>query len=308
MATQHGSGTRGWGSLTPAAGQASKLYAKPESFDGNARDLPGFLTQMRIHFLLHQDIIRTEEHKIVATLGFLKGRALEWFQPIAQDYITNKHNDMMDEETEETCANWEAMARRFTDLFGDPDMIRTKERGLRELKQTGSATDYSTKFQTIASGLGWEDEPLMDRYYAGLKDSVKSRLVEMDRPLKLVHLIELAVKIDNRQYEWRMERQGKTAMPRPRMGGPMRGGRTRGGGTRQTSAGRVTEPMELDVLATEHPGGNKKAQWRRNGACLGCGRKGHYVRECPERKKGQPSTSMRKFGIVEVESDHKSLH
>ena len=307
MAAHHGTGAQGWGHLTQAAGQATRIYAKPESFDGNAKDLPGFLTQMRIHFLLHQDIIRTEEHKILATMGFLKGRALEWFQPIAQDFITHKHNDMMEDETEEACANWEAMAARFTELFGDPDMVRTKERGLRELKQTGSASDYSTKFQTIASGLGWEDEPLMDRYYAGLKDSVKSRLVELDRPLKLTSLIELAVRIDNRQYEWRMERQGRTPALRPR--GPAKVGRMRGGTMERTSAGRITEPMELDTVTTMESGrNNKKTQWRKNGACLGCGRKGHYVKECPDKKGRQPQANTRKFGMVEVESVHERLH
>jgi hypothetical protein len=49
---------------------------------------------------------------------------------------------------------------------------------------------------------------LKTQFYEGLKDSVKDDLVKEKKPDLLVDYIALAVVIDDRQYERRMEKQG----------------------------------------------------------------------------------------------------
>jgi hypothetical protein len=50
---------------------------------------------------------------------------------------------------------------------------------------------------------------LKAQFYEGLKDSVKDDLVREKKPDLLIDYIALAVVIDDRQYERRMEKQGR---------------------------------------------------------------------------------------------------
>ena len=57
----------------------------------------------------------------------------------------------------------------------------------------------------------WEDKALTAKYYKDLKDSVKDRIVETDRPEKLDKMIKKSIIIDNRQYKRRLEQEGKSS-------------------------------------------------------------------------------------------------
>ena len=275
-----------------------RLLMKPEPYNGDPDTLQGFLTQVRAHFYLNPDFFTDEAVKSLATLGFLTGKPLAWFQPLAQDYLMNKGGDMK-EETEQVFDNWETLARKLGELFGNPDEKRVKERGLRQLRQTGSAAAYTTKFYTLASGLQWDDEPLMDRYYAGLKDSVKDELIKIDRPESLATYVEAAIKIDNRNYERKMERQGGFVDKK----NPKKSFK------KETSTGTHPGPMELDVAGTRSSqASNKKAEWRKQGACLRCGRKGHYVRDCTKKSQEGAKQGTKGLGVVGRKGEHARTH
>jgi hypothetical protein len=64
------------------------------------------------------------------------------------------------------------------------------------------------EFQRHAIRLGYDDEALKDKFYNGLKDFVKDEILRSDKPTTLEGLIELAVRIDNRQYKRSLERRG----------------------------------------------------------------------------------------------------
>ena len=83
------------------------------------------------------------------------------------------------------------------------------------LRQTSSASSYSTLFQQIVSFLEWDDAALSYAFYNGLKDSVKDELAKDDRPATLSALMEKAIKIDNRQFERSREKQASLARSLP---------------------------------------------------------------------------------------------
>ncbi|KAM4066790.1 retrotransposon gag protein [Hirsutella rhossiliensis] len=62
----------------------------------------------------------------------------------------------------------------ITKVFGTTDEEREAEQKLRELRQRISASDYAAKFRQVTSKLDWDDEPLMSRFYDGLKEEVRT--------------------------------------------------------------------------------------------------------------------------------------
>ena len=65
------------------------------------------------------------------------------------------------------------------------------------MKQTKLAAVYAAKFQQIAAKTKWEDKALIAKYYKGLKNSVKDRIVKTDQPEKLDKMVEKSFIINN---------------------------------------------------------------------------------------------------------------
>ena len=105
----------------------------------------------------------------------------------------------MEEKTEKIFTYQDTMVIKLFEFFRYFNEKRTKEKELYKLRQTGSALEYLIKFQTLANKLGQEDKPLMDRYYTGLKDSIRNRFIQLAWLKRLNQLIKMAIKINNCQ-------------------------------------------------------------------------------------------------------------
>jgi len=277
----------------------------PNKYDGSKAELAGFLTQLRVYFKIYATSITTEVDKIYLAFTLLTGDALAWFQPIMDDYVDNNYlaQDDLTKEVFEAYGNFEDKLRA---VFGDPDKERTSERKLYSLRQKGSVAKYATEFGQIASVLQWRDEPLIAQFYHGLKEEVKDELVKSDRPKDLQKYIELATKIDNRQFERRMEKRGRfPSLPQVK---PYLGYRHKkefqGKKPMVASWGTHAGPMELDAarqVATT-PRNAQKSEWRKTGACLKCGKKGHFARQCGAQGERSLQTTTK------VKDRHGNLH
>ena len=53
---------------------------------------------------------------------------------------------------------------------------------------------------------------MMDQYYFRLKEDVKDKILRADRPTTLQGIVELAVRVNNRQYKRRIEKSGRKAL------------------------------------------------------------------------------------------------
>lgn len=73
--------------------------------------------------------------------------------------------------------------------------------------------DYAAKFQQISSRLNWEDGPKMVASYHGLRDEIKDELAKQDRPKEFMDYIAMAVRIDKRLFERRMEKRNVPVRP-----------------------------------------------------------------------------------------------
>jgi hypothetical protein len=259
-------------------------YPEPPTFDGKKEELSGFLTHVKAYHLFYGRDLVMEADKVFSAAAFLRGNALAWFEPIQRDYLDQKE-EVQDELTKKVFGRFAYFEMKLRETFGDPDEDRTCEQQLRNLRQKGSTAEYTTKFRQITSRLGWDDEPLMAAYYAGLKDDVKDELVKMDRPKQFDSYVAAAIKIDNRQYERRMERRGQN---------PVRINQTykANTGQRRGNAFVPSRPRNIAYAHTTNPGpmelGNLQKGPKKDlkdVKCYNCDKNGHYARDCRQAKR-----------------------
>ena len=80
------------------------------------------------------------------------------------------------------------------------------ERKLQALRQTGSASDFTAKFQQLSVRTQWGDSALTVLFYQALKEQVKDDITRGDQPTDLEDMIDTAVRINNQQFEQELEK------------------------------------------------------------------------------------------------------
>jgi len=276
--------------VTPATTIPAVKVHKAECFDGTRSKLRAFLTQMDMHIDVNNNVLRTQASRVIFVSTYLRDRAFEWFEPILREYY-NKARDNWGNITKEVFSDtdgYEKFRSHLNKTFGDVDATRTAERKLRHLRQTTSAVAYASEFQQITSHLDWDEEAYVAIFEDGLREEVKDELVRVDRPTDLSRMIELAVKIDNRLYERRQERDdtrkwrqtGQKYYPKYRtnhsQGQPMV--------TRTNDDPYGPRPMDLDATRHRKIPEEEKKRRQRDRLCFYCGREGHTAWYCPNKR------------------------
>ena len=275
--------------VTPATTIPAVKVHKAECFDGTRSKLRAFLTQMDMHIDINNNVLRTQASRVIFVSTYLRDRAFEWFEPILREYY-NKARDNWGNITKEVFSDtdgYEKFRSHLNKTFGDVDATRTAERKLRHLRQTTSAVAYASEFQQITSHLDWDEEAYVAIFEDGLREEVKDELVRVDRPTDLSRMIELAVKIDNRLYERRQERDdtrkwrqtGQKYYPKYRtnhsQGQPMV--------TRTNDDPYGPRPMDLDATRHRKIPEEEKKRRQRDRLCFYCGKEGHTAWYCPNK-------------------------
>lgn len=183
----------------------------PETFTGERTKLQVWLTQIELYIMVNEDKFDNEAAKVVFAASYMWGAAFEWFSTYLQDYI--EHSDNLTTaklETRRTFHHFNNFKTLITQTFGDIDEERTAERKLLSLKQTGSAANYAAEFQRWATRTRWDAAAQIAKFYQGLKDPIKDEVSRTERPTTFKAMVELATRIDNRQYERQLEKKGRT--------------------------------------------------------------------------------------------------
>jgi hypothetical protein len=99
-------------------------------------------------------------------------------------------------------------------MFGDPNLVQTKTRELRALRQATSITAYASEFQRLRAFISWNDQAFYDQFYDGLRENVKDALATLETGVNtLEELIQTTQRIDNRIAERMREKRFSHASP-----------------------------------------------------------------------------------------------
>ena len=101
---------------------SSTKVKEPDSFDGsNLHRLCEFLVACNLVFLDHPDSFRHDEKKVHYTISYLKGAALDWFEPVIMGEL---------EEVPDWLHDFPAFIQELTDHFGPYDFRGDAETSL----------------------------------------------------------------------------------------------------------------------------------------------------------------------------------
>ena len=296
----------------PLPAMRSAKVSPPEMYSGDRHKLYLYLSKCRHNFLSRPELFPTEHQKVLFASGYLDGAAYNWFQPLLDQY--SRAIDNIAEETPAEFQSFQQYAKSLENTFGDPDIVRSKERELRNLNQISSVAAYLADFSRIKGFVKWNDEALASQFYKGLKPAVKDGLVyENPAPTTLAQLSSAALRIDSRQFERLLERRLESSAPPqfPRNPRPYRASSPplRPSAPTPPAAPRPTPapvpasdgstPMELDLLQPrpsyprKHIDDTEYQRRRESNLCLYCTSPDHRVAVCPVNRYPRPPQPQR---------------
>jgi hypothetical protein len=244
----------------------------PEKFDGDRTKLRDFVNQVRLVFRLQPHRYATEKTQVGFIRSLLTGTALSWFSSLLE-----KDSPLL--------ANLDRFLDEFSRTFGERDRALIATTKLRTLQQRSRpASAYVAEFQQLACDLDWNDAALITMFRWGLRDDIKTLLLNLPKPTTLSEAIIQAIDYDNRLFEQRQERRLLFGSYRADYTAP----------TRQTSSSISTpEPMQIDTSRVRKLTKEEKERRRREHLCFYCGGKDHSLNNCPLKPQGPKAHKFR---------------
>ena len=289
----------------------------PDQFDGSEPNkLRSFFTQLELVFRARPRTFDTDERKVTYAISFLRGTALQWFEPYLLEGMSDNPPVFM--------SDYSAFQEELRVNFGPYDATGAAEHDLENLRMADNQriAKYITQFSRLATQVRWGPAALRYQFYRGLPDRLKDRISEVGKPNTLSELRELAQSLDHRYWERRAERSRETS------GTSKSGGKSgsnsnsnseqRSSGQSSSSASRTPQKSSDRQSGTpsSKASGNKsksdktppkpyadklgkdgkltpEERQRRisKGLCLFCGEAGHSANACP--KKSNPQAKAR---------------
>src|SRR5882724_5365918 len=169
------------------SGSKPKLW-EPDPFDGSdSRKLRTFILQCKLNFRDRQDVFKSNTAKVNYMLSYLKGSALDCFEPA-----------LLDPNEPIWLSDLTLFIEELETNFGTYDPVGEAEAELEALRMHDShqATKYFIKFQQLASRVQWGEVALCRQAYNGLAKQIKDDMVHHDKPNMLSSLRKLVQAID----------------------------------------------------------------------------------------------------------------
>ena len=179
----------------------------PEPFDGtNPSKLREFLVSCSLVFSDRPDSFRKDNKKVRYVISYLKGSALDWFEPVIMGDV---------DETPDWLHNFPAFVQELTDHFGPYDFRGDAETALNDLtmKDHHHITKYIVDFNKLASRTDWNEPALRDRFFRGLPTRIRTELLRGGKPKTLVRMRLKAQQVDQAYWMTKDEVKDSRTMP-----------------------------------------------------------------------------------------------
>jgi hypothetical protein len=187
--------------LPPQEAPRRTKVREPDPFDGSdPRKLRTYFVLCELNFQDRPRAFDTDTAKVIYATSYLKGAALDWFEP---DLLRGPHlhralwRDDYSEFVSELAKN-----------FGPHDVVADAEHQLANLsmKDGQRINKYIVEFNRNASQVrGYGEGALRHHFYYGLPDRIKDEISRVGKPASLYDLRDLAQSIDARYWERKSE-------------------------------------------------------------------------------------------------------
>ncbi|QRW01198.1 Retrotransposon gag protein [Ceratobasidium sp. AG-Ba] len=256
---------------------------KPEAFNGKrGQEAEIFLMKMEIYFNDYGTAFDNNRKMATFLTNMGEGEAAKWAKPLLRK--------ILDEESHEYLANWNALKNAFLLAFSDPMKKERAIQNIHKLQQTGSAQHYVTAFRTLMQELDWDEHAFIDVFKKGLKNNVQQELLKATitqdtSTFSLEKWMEVSIRIDDLLFTGRSLRDN----------GPS-GNQDRKFQPRTTKAKAGIVPSEVIQKRREE------------GRCIKCGRMGHRMKDCKFKEWQQETQAVKgkEAKIEEVKEEEKS--
>lgn len=244
--------------------------SRPERFSGDSDNCCAFLVQCGLHFELQASSFQSERAKVAYIISHLTGRAEAW---ATAEWARDSP----------VCNSLRGFTETLSKIFDHTTPGREAARALMDLHQRGRrVSDYAVEFRTLAADSGWNDSSLFDAFRHGLSGPIKDQLAPLELPSDLDSFIAMAIRIDTRLVEREREKSRAVFSPPGQRGQsqaspffPKQRFQTTDSPAPPTAQ---EEPMQLGraKLTPE-----ERQRRLREGRCIYCSQKGHFVASCP---------------------------
>jgi hypothetical protein len=248
--------------------------APPEFFSGNRKNSRTFLLQLKNVFLAQPSSFSNETQRVSYAISYLRGSAFAWISP-----FLDQDKDLLH--------SFRLFETAFLTAFGDTDRKQCAETELLSLRQGNHpASQLVSDFQRLSMEVQWSEDALFSLFYKALSDDVKDEFCKLDRPAFIEDFYTLAIRIDNRIFARRREKQGQ-------------GYNSQKVDVRRKShfdphPPKINQPRDdpmvlgMATRATRGPLSSEEREHRKvNNLCMYCGTSGHVVADCSVRSKSK---------------------
>ena len=138
-----------------------------------------------------------KKNKILFAISYFDGTTFNWVQPRLENFLENE-NKKQKQKTQQIFYKFDNFCIYIKKVFGNQDENKAIKKQFSILKQTQLTMVYGSKFKIdIYNKMG------RCRVCIKIlrKKKVKHAMVAMDKPESLKDMINIAVKIDDRQYD-----------------------------------------------------------------------------------------------------------
>ncbi|KAG7419477.1 hypothetical protein Forpe1208_v003480 [Fusarium oxysporum f. sp. rapae] len=191
------------------------------------------------------------------------------------------------------------------------EALEKKVADLAEIAESLGKTaenNYLAEYRYQAAKLNWGEEAHMAQVYLGLKSEVKDAMVNIrPKPKDLNELANIAVEIDNQQYERRKEKQAEKhgGSYNPRWNTKQQSANQ--GKKRHVDTQHGTEPGPMTLGATQRDNRRRPRDMSKV-KCYNCNQFGHMAHGCPQpRKARDPNQGKQTLGATNEQDPQMAI-